>query len=186
MLFFQQFTVRLHGRQGVSKIGKRLGVVFLNQRVDAVAAGGNNDRFAPVAEHAIVFLLDHRRADGSLPRPGEAQRLQRAGHRRQVSPLVIGHKGRRDACVNRRAGSNQFLRTVYIAANRLGVLRTHHKAAATKDTLIPNNVGLAVGKSNGFVRTMANALIAVFTVRLFQPQIFAHVRRPRNSVISPG
>ena len=157
---FDVETMRLHGGSNVGKIWQQIRVVFLDEQVDAVAAGRDQNIPLTVAQQLLVGGLDMRRADGSLLCAGEAQRFQ-PGFKRAV---VICDKGRRDGGVYGRVPCEQHLDLLNAARDLLGVLRADDKTLAAENAFVAHDVRLACRKPDGLDRTGANAAVAVFAI----------------------
>ena len=167
VLFFDQAAVGQHGRFNLGKIRQCLGIVFLNQQIDRMTAGGNDHFLFSLFYQALIFPLDQRCPDRSLLYCGKAQLLQSFFHRADSHAGIIGHKGRGQTYIHRRTGRNQRPGSFGVVSDFFGVLRAVDKALAAQNTLIVDNIGLVIGKFNRLDRTMPDTFIAVFTVGFF-------------------
>ena len=66
VLILDAHAVRLHGGHDLGKCRQRFGIVFLDQQVDGVAAGGNNDILLAFFNELLVLLFNHGCADSRL------------------------------------------------------------------------------------------------------------------------
>ena len=80
MFALDLFTMRLHGGYHIGKEGKQMGKIFLNQQIDGVTAGGNDDITLFLVQHALVFRFDHGSTDGCFFCIGKSQFLQCVAH----------------------------------------------------------------------------------------------------------
>ena len=157
-------AVGLHGRLHVRQIFQRFRVIFLDQQVDGVAAGGDQNIPLFFLEHPFVFPLDHGSAQRGFLHAGEAQLFQCDPHTVDAHAVIIGGEGGGQTDDDRRAAVEQHLHLFPLIHDLLRVLGADHEALAAQDAFVADDMGLIAGKADGFDRAMPNALIAVFAV----------------------
>ena len=143
-----------------------------------MAAGGDDDIAHLFAQHALIFGLDDRRADGGLLHLGKAELLERIAHRADVHILIIGNVRRRKAHIHRVAALDEDARLFPLADDLLGILRAGDEAAAAQDTLVSDDMRLIAGETDRLHRAMTDTFIAVLTVGLFERQTIHAVCPP--------
>ena len=162
--FLDIFAVSLHGREHIGQIGQLRRKIFLNQQIDRMATGGNQNIPVSLPQKPLIFGLHDRGSDGSFLHLGKAQFFQCLAHSGNANAIVIGNKGRRQTDINRIFGLNHHPYLFRFVHNLFCILRTNHKALSAKNTFVPDDVRLVARKTDGFHRTMTNAFITVLTV----------------------
>ena len=168
-------AMRLHGGEHVGQVGQHRGEILLDQQVDRVAAGGNQQIGLVFRELALIFLLDDGCADGGFLDVAEAQLDQRLAHRLDAHAVVVGHEGGGQADIDVLAALQHDLDLFALADDLLGVLRTDHEAVTAQYALVSDNMRLIAREANGLHRAVADAFVAVFAVGLFKRQAIRHV-----------
>ena len=142
--------------------------MLLDQQIHRMAAGGYDNIPLIFPEHALILGFYHGSAQGRFLHIRKAQLLQRLAHSFDAYAFVVGNKGRGQADDHRVAALQQHPHLFGAVYDLLGVLGADHKAMAAQNALVADNMSLVAGKANGLYGAMADALIAVFAVGLFQ------------------
>lgn len=135
-----------HGRIHLCQIGQSLGIALLDQQIDAVAAGGDDELVFSRGDHALIFGLDDPGAPGSLLHIGKAQFEERLTHAVQTAHAEVGNKGGRQADNHRTARGDQSPGLIGILADLLGALGAGDIAVSAVDTLPLDNLCPVFGK----------------------------------------
>ncbi|MPM52832.1 hypothetical protein SDC9_99595 [bioreactor metagenome] len=160
--------MRNHRRNDGRKAAKKLRIIFSNEQVDARAARGNDDVPVALAELLFIFALDQRGSNSGLLRVSKTEPDQGFSQRLEAALLKIGHKRWRKARNYGMLSHKQRFYALRSVRNLLGVLRADNEALAAENALLADDMRLIGGEANRVDRAVANALIAVFAVRLFQ------------------
>ena len=169
-------AVRLHGRHDRRQIAQQRRIVPADQQIDRRTAGGDDDIALIFLRHAVIFPLDHRRAQRRFLGIVKAEFFQRLAQLLYAAAGVIGNKGGRQTGDHRRAALQHHAHLAHLADDLLGVLRADHKALSAHDAFVLNDIRLIAGKADRLDRTVADTFIAVFAVGFFQRQTF-HKKR---------
>ena len=167
-------AVRLHGRQDIREAVQLCREVLLNQQIDRVAAGADDDIAVVLCQHPLVLRLDDGRADGGLLHVGKAQLFQRFAHPADPDPVIVCNEGRGETDIDRRAGLDQHPCLFGFVHDLFGILRTDHEALTAQNTLVADDVRLVAGEADGLDGAVPDALITVLAVGFFQGKTFCH------------
>ena len=185
MPFLDILAVRLHRRQHIGKAGKGGRIVFLDEQIDRMAAGGDDHIAVFVAHHPFVFCLDNRRTDRCFLYICEAEFAKSLAHGTDSYTFVICNEGRRKTDVDRCARLKKHLDLFGFVYDLLGVLWTYDKALTAHDAVRADDVCLVAGEADGFYRTVPDTVITVFAVGFFECQTI-HVLFPFSKKWSAG
>ena len=164
----------LHGRNDVRKVVKRLGEVFLYQKIYRMTTRRNDDVSVFVFEHPVIFVFDDSRADGSLLYVVKAELFQSLSHRLNADAVVICYKRRGKAYENGVGSVKKNLCFFGFVYNLFCILRTYHEALTAEYTFVADNMRLIPRKANGFYRAVTYTFVAVFTVGFFKSKAIGH------------
>ena len=174
-------AVCLHRRHYRCQIAQQRRIIPPNEQINRWTAGGNNKILVRFHYHAVIFPFHHRCAQGSFFRIIKAQFFQGLPQFFYSAAGIIGNEGRGQAGYHRCAALQHHTHLAGLIHNLLGLLRAYHKALPAHNALILDDIGLIAGEANGLDRTMADTLIAIFTVGFFQRQTFHSNVPPRRS-----
>ena len=164
----------LHRRQHIRQIFQFPREILLDQQIDAVAAGGNQNVPVLFLQHAVIFPFDLGRAQRGFFRIRESQLLQAFPHAFDADAVVVGDKGRCKRRDDRGAALNQHLHLFGLINDFLRVLGTDNKAVSAENAFVSDDMRLVPGKTDGFHRTVPDTFVAVFTVGFLQCQAVLH------------
>ena len=167
-------AVCLHGGHNVRKVFQRRGVVFLDQQIDRMTAGGDDDIPILLAEHPLILVFDDGGADGGLLHVEKAQLFQGSAHGFDTDPFIVGDKGGSQADHHGIAALEEDSGLLGAVYDLLGVLGTNNKTMTAQNALIADDMGLVSRKADGLYGTVTDTLIAVFAVGFFQRQAICH------------
>ena len=139
-------------------------MILLNQQIDRVAAGRDDDIPFAFRQQMFIFCFNQRRADCCFFGGRKAQFFQGGLHGADADAVEICDKGRGDACDNRFVFRNQALRFFGIIDDLFCILWADNKALSAEDAFFRGYMRLIVRKADRLHRTMADAFIAVFAI----------------------
>ena len=163
-------AVSLHGGEHVCKKRQLRRKIFLDEQVDRVAAGGDNDISRVAVNHMLIFCLDYCCADSGLLGVEKAELLERFAHRVYAHALIVCYERRSKADDDRVAALEQDFYFFGLVNYLLCILRTYDKALTAEDTFVADNICLIAREAYRLHRAMADTFIAVFTVGFFKSQ----------------
>ena len=136
----------------------------MNQKIDGMAAGGDDDISVLFAKNSIVFIFHDGCADCRFFNVVKSELFERAAHGLNSHALIVGDKGGSEADYNRVAALEKDTSLFGSVHDLLGVLRANNKAMAAENTLVADDMSLVTRESDGLDGTVANTFIAVFAV----------------------
>ena len=176
--FFDIDTVCLHRGNDVRQIFQRLREMLLNQQVDRVTAGGDDNIPSVFLQHPFVFFLDNGCTDCGFFHIIESELFERFTHGIDADSMVIGKERRRKADDYRFASLKKNFYLFQLTCDFFCILRTHNKALSAENTFISDNVRLISRKTDRLYRTVADTLVTVFAVRFLKRKTIGHIRYP--------
>ena len=162
--FFDILTVRLHGRNNICKVLKRIGIIFLNKKIYRVTAGGDDNISVLFKEHTVIFGFDLSCAESRLFDFGKAELFQCVTHRLNACAVIVCDKRGRKADPDGVARLQKYLDFLDLACDLFCVLRAYDNTSAAENTLVAYYVRLISRKANRLNGTVAYAFVAVFAV----------------------
>ncbi len=157
-------AVCLHRGHNIRQIRQRALEVLLNQQIDRMAAGGNQDITISLSENALIFGFDNRHTNSSFFHISKAKLFQCFPHSADAGAVIICRKGGRKADDNRAAALEQNFYLFGFVHDFLCILRTYNKALTAQNTFVSDDMRLIAGEAYRLYRTVAYTFIAVFTV----------------------
>ena len=163
-------AVSLHGGEHVRKERQLRRKIFLNEQVDRMAAGGDDDISRIAVDHVLIFCLDYCCADSGLLGVEKAELLERFAHRVYAHALIVCYERRSKANDDRVAALEQDFYFLGLVDYLLCILRTYDKTLAAEYTFVADNICLIAREAYRLHRAMADTFIAVFAVGFFKSQ----------------
>ena len=167
-------AVSLHGGHDIRQVFQRRGEVFLDQQIDRMTAGGDDDIPIFLFEHPLILVFDDGGTDGGLLHVEKAQLFQGTAHGSNADPFIVGDEGGSQADHHGIAALEQDAGLLGAVHDLLGVLGTNNKTMTAQNALIADDMGLISRKADGLYGTVTDTLIAVFAVGSFQRQAICH------------
>ena len=156
-------SVGQHGGQDVRQIRKAFGIVALDQKVDGMAAGGDDDVPA-LLQHFIVGFFDDGGADGRFLHVEKAELLQGVLHAADVGVRITGDEARRQGDDHLVVVPDEAPDLFGVVTDHLQVLRTDVIAFSAENAVFLDDLGLVLPEGDGLDGAVADALVAVSAV----------------------
>ena len=164
----QQAAMGNHWGDNRGHLRHQIRIIFLHQVIERRAAGGEDIIHLIFFHKTVVFSGDVGRALARLGDAVEAESLNRP-HK-----FLRAFKIERSK-IRRRKGNNHAVAVFQVrfdpihgAGDRLGTLRTFFQTGPAQNAGAVHDLRLLILHLNGFHRADLDALVAVFTVSLFQ------------------
>ena len=87
-------TVRLHRRHDISKIFQLRREILLNQKIDRMAAGTDDDIAGFLTQHPFIFVLNDRCTERGFFYTGKAKLQQSPAHGCNTDAFIVCNEGR--------------------------------------------------------------------------------------------
>ena len=130
-------AVRLHGRKYIRQVWKHPGEIFLNQKIDRMAAGRDHHVAVLFHQNAVVLPFDHGCSQGGFLHVVKAKFFQRFPHGFDPHTLIVRHEGWGQRDYHRISALDQDPGFLGFVHNCLGILGADHKAMAAQNAFVP-------------------------------------------------